>query len=71
MAIANGVHNQDDGVIDTEANEVQELLSDLISRAKVLLLELEQFRQHLRSIRQESHVETGKSDRPKELGVTS
>lgn len=53
-------HKKDEEVddTDTEDSSVQDLLSDLISRAKVLLVELEQFRQHLRAIRQESHVET-------------
>ena len=57
MAVSNHDGEADDSNIE-ESQQVQELLSDLISRAKVLLEELEQFRQHLRAIREESHVET-------------
>lgn len=46
---------EDLGDVDDEA--VQGILTDLVARAKVLLGELEIFREHLRNIRQEQHVE--------------
>ncbi|GIZ46128.1 hypothetical protein CKM354_000926700 [Cercospora kikuchii] len=48
-----GGEDNDEG----HGGEAHLLLANLISRAKALLAELEQFRQHLRIIRQEQHIE--------------
>ncbi|KAM3423043.1 hypothetical protein BST61_g512 [Cercospora zeina] len=47
-----GEHNDED-----HDGQTHVLLANLISRAKTLLTELEQFRQHLRIIRQEQYIE--------------
>ncbi|USW50164.1 hypothetical protein Slin15195_G034830 [Septoria linicola] len=58
MTESNGNHVSSDGNNQDDVPlGVQALLADLIARAKTLLAELEQFRQHLRHIKNEQHVE--------------
>jgi hypothetical protein len=58
VAIKSNAMAQDDSQdADADAHPVETILGDLTNRAEIILSELEAFRQYLRSIKQEQHIE--------------